>query len=151
MAPKIGTSPAYLIWNLYSYCFRIKIPKDIQRFFGGKRELRSSLKTAYLSDAKQKARYLAGNVQRLFDILRISGGWMDNLTNEQIQLMINRYIRNKLESVERIRVTEWRDPDEIRFEDEQLKGLIESNQSELAEGCIEMQGDMLRRSLSKKA
>ncbi len=104
MKPNIGTSPAYLFWNSYNFCFRLKIPKDIRTFFDGKRELRSSLKTANLTLAKQKARYLAGNIQWLFEILRKNGSGMDELTKERMQLIINKYIRNKLDSLERTRL-----------------------------------------------
>jgi hypothetical protein len=62
-------SPNYLVRNPYSYCFRMTVPKDLQKVVG-KKELRYSLKTGYLNDAKYKARILAGQVQRLFQHLR---------------------------------------------------------------------------------
>ncbi len=43
----------------------MKVPQELQLYFG-KKELRYSLKTGYLGDAKFKARYLAGNIQQLF-------------------------------------------------------------------------------------
>jgi hypothetical protein len=49
-------SPSYLIRNQYSYCFRLQVPADIQNYLG-KKELRYSLKTGYLSLAKSKARF----------------------------------------------------------------------------------------------
>ena len=45
------------------------VPKDLQKAVG-KNELRYSLKTGYLGDAKYKARLLAGQVQRIFKYLR---------------------------------------------------------------------------------
>ncbi len=40
----IGKSPSYLIRNPYSYCFRMKVPTDLQGVIGRK-ELRYSVKT----------------------------------------------------------------------------------------------------------
>ena len=57
-------SCSYLIRNPYSYCFRMAVPKDLQ-ILVGKTELRYSLKTGSLGDAKYKARLLAGQVQRI--------------------------------------------------------------------------------------
>jgi hypothetical protein len=45
------------------------VPGDLQKVVG-KTELRYSLKTVFLSDAKYKARILAGQVQLIFQILR---------------------------------------------------------------------------------
>jgi len=39
-------SPSYLVRNPYSYCFRMVVPKDLQKFVG-KRELRYTLRTGY--------------------------------------------------------------------------------------------------------
>jgi hypothetical protein len=55
---QITRSPFYLIRNPHSYCFRINIPKDLQPIIG-KKELRRSLKTRYLSVVKAKARVMA--------------------------------------------------------------------------------------------
>jgi hypothetical protein len=62
-------SPSYLVRNPYSYCLRMNVPRDLQRFVG-KRELRYSLKTGYLGVAKLKARLTAGHVQSIFRLLR---------------------------------------------------------------------------------
>jgi len=83
-------SPSYLSRTPYSYCFRIKIPKDLQVTITRK-ELRYSLKTGNLSKAKDKARLLAGQVQLLFRKLRRGM----NLTNDQILHLIKEY-RDKL-------------------------------------------------------
>jgi hypothetical protein len=55
----------YLVRTPYSYCFRLAVPSDLQTLIG-KKELRYSLKTGYLSVAKRKARYLAGVYQNFF-------------------------------------------------------------------------------------
>ena len=40
-------SPSYLVRNPYSYCFRMVVPKDLQKFVG-RRELRYTLRTGYV-------------------------------------------------------------------------------------------------------
>ncbi len=84
---KTGNSPSYLVRNPYSYCFRIKIPKDLQATVS-KKELRYSLGTGNLSAAKNKARYLAGQFQLLFR--DIQGGCLNHMkfTKEQIDKLI---------------------------------------------------------------
>lgn len=62
---KTAHSPTYLVKNPYSYCFRIKVPEDLQPTLS-KKELRYSLKTGNLPEAKTKARLLAGEVQLIF-------------------------------------------------------------------------------------
>ena len=69
MKSQTSRSPSYLVRNPYSYCFRMFVPKDLQRYLGRK-ELRYSLKTGYLAIAKYKARFMAGQVQRVFKFLR---------------------------------------------------------------------------------
>jgi hypothetical protein len=66
-------SPSYLVRTPYSYCFRMKVPLDL-RDLVGKKELRYSLKTGSLSDAKSKARLVAGQIQWLFKKLKKGSG-----------------------------------------------------------------------------
>lgn len=82
-----GNSPSYLIKNPYSYCFRIKVPLNLQPTIFRK-ELRSSLETGNLADAKTKARYMAGQFQLLFRDIRSNK--MD-LSKEQIQRLLKDY------------------------------------------------------------
>ncbi len=44
-------SPDYLFRNPHSYCFRIIVPEDL-RDIVGRREIRLSLRTGWLSEAK---------------------------------------------------------------------------------------------------
>lgn len=60
------SSPSYLFQTHYSYYFRIRIPDDLRLHFAGKTEIKRSFQTGYLSDAKYKARLIAGQAQRLF-------------------------------------------------------------------------------------
>lgn len=99
MTHKIGKSPSYLIRNPYTYCFRMNVPRDLQRYVG-KKELRYSLKTGYLGLAKRKARMLAGNIQCLFRWLRDKGYVISKLTNSQIQeSLVNELIGHVVESL----------------------------------------------------
>jgi hypothetical protein len=95
---QINKSPTYLIRNSYSYCFRMIIPKDLQPAFG-KKELRYSLKTGYLGVAKQKARYIAGQVQSIFRILRKGSYAMVNLSEDQVKKLVGTYIKQSLERI----------------------------------------------------
>ena len=61
MAHQIHRWSAYISHNKYGYCFRLKVPDGLHRYVG-KKELRYSLKTGYLGNAKSKARRLAGLV-----------------------------------------------------------------------------------------
>ena len=97
---QINRCPSYLIRNPYSYCFRITIPKDLQLYFG-KKELRYSLKTGYLGDAKFKARYLAGNVQQLFTHLRKKKIPVDSETKGKIQSIVSVHLKKATEKQER--------------------------------------------------
>lgn len=83
----LNRSPSYLSQTPYSYCFRIRIPNDLQTLFG-KKELRYSLKTGYLSEAKFKARLMAGQVQKLFRYMRRDTHIMTELTTEELDEII---------------------------------------------------------------
>ena len=48
-------SPAYKIQNSYGHCFRMIVSRDLQKFVENT-EIRYSLKTGYLSEAKSKFR-----------------------------------------------------------------------------------------------
>ena len=92
----LNRSPSYLSKTPYSYGFRIRIPLDLQPQIG-KKELRYSLKTGYLSEAKSKARLMAGQVQQLFRTMRRETRIMTELTTEQIDEIIKEYVRTALD------------------------------------------------------
>jgi len=110
----LSKSPSYIVRTPYSYCFRMKVPIDIQRWVG-KKELRYSLKTGYIGIAKQKARYLAGQVQYLFRFLRKGGVLLSKLTDEKIQEMVQEYLEWNKKSIEGW----YEDTEESPFEDRQ--------------------------------
>ncbi len=89
-------SPNYLVRNHYSYCFRINVPKDLQKVVG-KKELRYSLKTGYCTDAKYKARILSGQVQLIFQLPRKGGAILSQLSDAQIQKLVTQYIKRSLD------------------------------------------------------
>jgi integrase len=78
------------------------VPKDLRKFVG-KTELRYTLNTGYIGLAKSKARLLAGQIQefyrRLREIIKLG-----ELTDEQIADLVNRYFRNFVDGLEKIRV-----------------------------------------------
>ena len=92
-------SCSYLIRNPYSYCFRMVVPKNLQKLVG-KTELRYSLKTGFLGDAKYKARLLAGQVQRIFKHLREDGLSLSALSDEKIKALIDQFIKDFLVGLE---------------------------------------------------
>jgi hypothetical protein len=61
------SSPSFILRTPRHGCyyFRMKIPVDLQDYLGN-RELRASLRTGVLVDAKSKSRLIAGRVQQLF-------------------------------------------------------------------------------------
>jgi len=101
-------SPSYLIRNPYGYCFRMIVPKDLRKVIR-KTELRYSLKTGRLGFAKHKARLLAGQVQLLFNNLRKGGTVLTKLTDDQIQKLVQRYIKDSIESWDRNFYEGWDD------------------------------------------
>ena len=92
--PHTSKSPSYLARNAYSYYFRMNVPSDLQLYVG-KRELRYTLKTGYIGQAKHKARYLASQVHILFNYLRRNQSIMSKLTKAQILVLIKQYIKKQ--------------------------------------------------------
>ena len=99
MKTKISKSPSYLVRNPYTYCFRMNVPQDLQPYIGRK-ELRYSLKTGYLSNAKYKARLMAGQVQLIFKLLRKGNSSLMKLSNNQIQEIVQKYLKEYVDGIE---------------------------------------------------
>jgi len=95
----ISRSPSYLVRNTYSYCFRMNVPKDLQSSIG-KKELRYSLRTGYLMEAKYKARLMAGQVQSIYYYLRKGNGRLKELSHTEIQKMVNSYLKDSVKQIE---------------------------------------------------
>jgi hypothetical protein len=82
-------APSYLVRNPYSYCFRIAVPVDLQSAIG-KKELRYSLHTGYLREAKTKASAIATRIKGIFVMLRKGEGNLTDLTDEKIKQLAQR-------------------------------------------------------------
>jgi len=97
------TNAYYLIEHPSAFLFRIHIPQDLRPQIG-KTEIRYSLKTGRLRDAKPKARLLAGMVQRLFRQLRRGDCPVSELTPSQASKIIEEYIREvtKVKELQRL-------------------------------------------------
>lgn len=92
-------SPSFLVRNAHSYCFRLIVPKDLQKFVG-KTELRYTLRTGYLGIAKRKSRFLAGQVQFMFQLLRKGLVGMGKLSEDQVQQLVVAYIKKSIEGLD---------------------------------------------------
>jgi hypothetical protein len=100
-----NSSPTYLIRNQYSYCFLFKVPIDLQKFVGRK-EISYSLKTDSKTEAKEKARLIAGQIQKLFRQLRRNRSFMaTELSDIKIQKIINAYVKKALSDDGEARLT----------------------------------------------
>lgn len=95
-------SPAYLVFQSSGYCFRFIVPEDLRPIVG-KRELRYSLRTGFVSLAKERARRMAVAVNNLFSGIR-KGGQMRELSEAQIKTLLAQYLKETLEQDETSRV-----------------------------------------------
>jgi hypothetical protein len=90
-------SPSYLVRKAHScFCFRLIVPKDLRQIVG-RTELRYTLRTGFLGIAKQKSRFLAGQVQFIFQLLRKESLFMGKLSEVQIQQLVGTYIKKSIE------------------------------------------------------
>ena len=124
MKAKLSRSPSYLVRNPYTYCFRMCVPKDIQRYIG-KKQLRYSLRTGYLGVAKVKARIIAGQVQLIFKFLRKGNLALMKLLDNQIQEIIKNYLKSFIEENE-----------ERMYSDEPLPFSIDTESVEVIEPAL---------------
>ena len=86
----------YLVHTPHSFCFRVNVPKDLQRLVG-RRELRYSLKTGYIGVARVKAQIIAAQVHQIFECLRKGGRRLTDLTDEKIQELVQQYLKEYIE------------------------------------------------------
>ena len=90
-------SPSYLVRKAHScFCFRLIVPKDLRQIVG-RTELRYTLTTGFLGIAKQKSRFLAGQVQFIFQLLRKGSFLWGDLAKIQIQQLVGTYIKKSIE------------------------------------------------------
>jgi len=96
------TTSSYLLETASGYVFRYCIPKNL-KLVVGKSELRYSLKTGQLGLAKRRARHMASYVQMMIANIQ-NGGTVSRLSEEMINGLINKYIRDLLEADEKDRI-----------------------------------------------
>jgi len=88
----------YLYRHPSSYIFRIRVPTDLQSNIG-KAELRYSLQTGRIGEARYRARYMAAQVQTVFRKIR-NGGKMAELTPEEINRLLRDFAKEVLSDYE---------------------------------------------------
>ena len=86
----------------------MKVPIDLQNLVG-KKELRYSLKTGYIGIAKTKARFLAGQSQLIFRLLRKGGTALKILSNDLIKAIVEQYVRDSIKRLDQSFYEEWDD------------------------------------------
>lgn len=96
MAKNCCLSPSYLVRQAHSYCFRLIIPRPLRLAFG-LTELRYTLHTGSLSEAKFRARTIAAYVQGLIREVKGNGPRTQLFAPEQLQGHIRDFIANCLE------------------------------------------------------
>lgn len=84
-----------MVRNPYSYCFRLSVPRDINRVIG-RTELRLSLRTGSLREAKSRGRILAAVFGQLFT--RVRRMREEGLSEHTIKDLANKYRANAYRS-----------------------------------------------------
>lgn len=126
-------TPSYLVRNPSSYCFRMVVPIDLRKVMG-KTELRFSLRTGSLSEAKYRSMRIAGFTLSLFRKLRHMEGEMSELSQSEIQALMNKYLKEILEESEdeRVRTSKPMNLDKLDDHLEALSHLYTDAREDLA-------------------
>jgi integrase len=111
-------SSSYIFRSHHTFYFRLCIPVDIQGVFG-KKEIRYSLRTSYLGEAKRKAGMLAEQIHKLIKtIRRMDQAEMSNeLTPEKIQELVTGWVRKNLKAEEEERTRPYKRLTESKLDD----------------------------------
>ncbi len=96
--------PRYTFQRNSLYYFRYTLPPDVSKVVG-KQGLRYSLKTGYIKKAERKARRLAGTVEEFISEVRQKCHIIMNLSEEQIQTLLDQHLRKALNDDEERRVS----------------------------------------------
>ena len=94
----------YLLLKPSGYYFRFHTPCDIRKIIGHKTELRSSLKTDLIREARPLAMIIAGRIKHLIQKIRAADNMTTQLTTNHIQYFIQKYIQETLEADEQDRL-----------------------------------------------
>ena len=91
-------SPSYLLQlpNRGCFYFRMRVPLDLQPCFG-KKEVRVSLKTGYLAEARAKSMLIAGRMHQLFRKIRGENHDMTELDQAKLNDIISQFIKESLD------------------------------------------------------
>ncbi len=95
----MGKSPSYLVLQGQIYYSRMSIPLGLRKTFG-KTEIRYSLRTGYLREARARSRVLAVRVHKLMNLVHKGAGPMSELTAEQIKELADTWMKEGLEEDE---------------------------------------------------
>jgi integrase len=111
----------------------MNVPKDLQSCIG-KKELRYTLRTGYIGQAKFKSRYLASQVQLLFRYLRRNHPIMSKLSKEQIPDLVKQYIRDRYEFLDGMFADEryLKEFDSFKYDGADIEGFLENTRDNMA-------------------
>lgn len=100
----IGKAPSHLVKHRHTFYFRYSVPKDIKPVLN-RTEIRLSLKTSYLTDARAKARRLSVIVDGYVrEIRKGKSGLMSELTDQKIREIVQQNLSAALEDAEEGRI-----------------------------------------------
>lgn len=128
--PKV---PQYIERKNNRFYFRRRIPHDVAAMLG-KKELRLSLKTGYISNARRQATRLSFHLDRFIFQLREDLPHMQDLTDKQIQQLLDQYLKQSLADSEESRANASKPMSEEDVEDHEdlLSGLAADSRRDLA-------------------
>lgn len=123
MGASVSRAPSHLFIKHQVYYFRMVVPLDLRPHLG-RSELRYSLGTAYLVEARAKATRGTAKAQAIFSSIRKGIGTMAELTHEKARELADRWLREALQDEEDKRLHRKRPLQEDQLE-EHLESLAE--------------------------
>ena len=97
----ITKSASHLSLRGTTYSFRMNLPEDVRSTLG-RRELKISLQTGRLRDARSLATRLSAIGQNLVEQAR--NGELEGMLDQEIQRLVNRVLRRALDEDHRLRI-----------------------------------------------
>jgi integrase len=88
-------NPSYLYRKPYSYGVRLRLPRDLAPCFPNKAEIKLSLRTTNIREARERARLIVSHMQWIFRNIR-AGGILAELTEAEMDRLIKDYTRELL-------------------------------------------------------
>ena len=102
----ITKSASHLSLRGTTYSFRMNLPEDVRSTLG-RRELKISLQTGRLRDARSLATRLSAIGQNLVEQAR--NGELEGMLDQEIQRLVNRVLRRALDEDHRLRIEHAQD------------------------------------------